>query len=165
MEIERKWLISGFPTGLELAEEADSWQGYLSIEPEVRIRKKNKQGEIICYLCIKSDGTLARTEVELPISQEQFEELLAMIPYELIHKHQRKMKLPGNLLMECNQVDQGRETSFYYAEVEFSSVEEAEKFVFPVEIFDKKISGNVQEVTEDKTCKMKNYWKRTRLCD
>ena len=39
MEIERKFLLSGFPDLPEL-ERAEVFQGYLGISPEVRIRSK-----------------------------------------------------------------------------------------------------------------------------
>ena len=39
MEIERKWLIDGFPAGLPLLKEARVRQGYISTAPVVRIRE------------------------------------------------------------------------------------------------------------------------------
>ena len=47
MEIERKFLLSGFPDLPEL-ERAEVFQGYLGISPEVRIRSK-RVGEAETY--------------------------------------------------------------------------------------------------------------------
>ena len=43
MEIERKFLISGFPD-LPVAESSEMEQGYLCVKPVVRIRKKTVDG-------------------------------------------------------------------------------------------------------------------------
>ena len=39
LEIERRFLMDGFPIGLELISEVEIEQGYVSFNPEVRIRK------------------------------------------------------------------------------------------------------------------------------
>ncbi|WP_054324154.1 hypothetical protein [Anaeromassilibacillus sp. SJQ-1] len=52
-EIERKFLLSEFPD-LPLLEKAETFQGYLSVEPVVRIRKKVKK--IIRAMCCASRG-------------------------------------------------------------------------------------------------------------
>ena len=38
MEIERKWMVKGWPEGLPLREEFAMRQGYISVRPTVRIR-------------------------------------------------------------------------------------------------------------------------------
>ena len=38
MEIERKWMVTGWPEGLVLEEEFAMRQGYISVQPTVRIR-------------------------------------------------------------------------------------------------------------------------------
>ena len=38
MEIERKWMVKGWPEGLPLKEEFAMRQGYISVRPTVRIR-------------------------------------------------------------------------------------------------------------------------------
>ena len=44
MEIERKWMVKGWPEGLPLQAEYEMEQGYLSVKPTVRIRRESKQG-------------------------------------------------------------------------------------------------------------------------
>ena len=66
MEIERKWMVKGWPEGLPLKEEFAMRQGYISVRPTVRIREEALTGGKTDYiLCFKSGGGLAR-EVEYP---------------------------------------------------------------------------------------------------
>ena len=61
MEIERKWMVTGWPEGLPLAEEFTMRQGYISVRPTVRIREEAKTGGPTAWiLCFKSAGGLAR---------------------------------------------------------------------------------------------------------
>ena len=39
MEIERKWMVQGWPQGLPLLETYRMDQGYISVRPTVRIRR------------------------------------------------------------------------------------------------------------------------------
>ena len=45
MEIERKWMVTGWPEGLPLEEEFTMRQGYISVQPTVRIREVNHVDE------------------------------------------------------------------------------------------------------------------------
>ena len=154
MEIERKFLLSKFPhTELELLSCHEIEQGYLSVNPEVRIRHKapcNPGNEYT--LAIKSDGHLSREEIEFEITQEQYNRLRAMIPFQLITKLYQRYKLPEGLIAECSVVDLGLESSFMYAEVEFETEGQALQFEPPA------CFG--EEITYDETYKMKNYWLR-----
>ena len=40
MEIERKWMVTGWPEGLPMEEEFAMRQGYISVRPTVRIREE-----------------------------------------------------------------------------------------------------------------------------
>ncbi len=70
MEIERKWLVKGWPEesmGLTLLKSHEMEQGYLSTAPTVRLRKEAEDGgETEYILCFKSSGGLVREEIELP---------------------------------------------------------------------------------------------------
>lgn len=154
-EIERKFLLESFPTDLPLKEEKVIYQAYLSINPEVRIRRNVVDGQDVAYfLAIKSSGELVRQEVELHITKEHFYALAEMITQPFITKEFRIYQLPGGLELECSHVDKGLETEFMYAEVEFPSVQAAEDFE-PLPCF-------TADVTKDSSYKMKNFWKRTR---
>ena len=155
MEIERKFLINSFPTDLPLKEEFQVYQAYLSIDPEVRIRRNVVQGQDVAYfLAIKSGGKLVRQEVELHISKEQFYALAETVEHPFVLKDFRIYQLPDELELECSLVDKGQKTEFMYAEVEFPSVQAAESFE-PLPCF-------TADVTKDSSYKMKNFWKRTR---
>lgn len=158
MEIERKFLINSFPTDLPLKEEFQVYQAYLSIDPEVRIRRNVVQGQDVAYfLAIKSGGKLVRQEVELHISKEQFYALAETVEHPFVLKDFRIYQLPDELELECSLVDKGSNTEFMYAEIEFPDVEAAQNFS-PLLFF-------VQDVTDNPAYKMKNYWRRTRLTE
>jgi CYTH domain-containing protein len=154
MEIERKFLLSKFPhTELNLLSAHEVEQGYLSVNPEVRIRTKKpcKPGQEYT-LVIKSDGHLSREEIEFELTAEQYDKLRAMIPFQLITKLYQRYMLPDGLVAECSVVDLGLESSFMYAEVEFESEGQALQFDPPA------CFG--EEITYEESYKMKNYWTR-----
>ena len=81
MEIERKFLIDKLPD-LPVLSHKTVYQGYLYTAPiALRIRKTTDfaTGENKYILCVKSGGTLARTEVETVLTAEQFCELEALL--------------------------------------------------------------------------------------
>lgn len=157
MEIERKWLIKGFPNkSFAIDHSATIDQAYLSIDPEVRIRRSViGEGTSVTssyFLTIKSNGTLSRSEVEIEISEDQYEELRRFMLFEPIGKKYRVYDFAGYRI-EMSIVD----NTWYYAEVEFESEKDAEDFEFP---FPNLV---VKEVTDDHNFKMKNYWKYSRI--
>lgn len=91
-EIERKFLVTKLPQNLERYRSTKIVQGYLAIcedGTEVRIRKKDDN----YFQTIKNGSGLERKEVEIEISQQQFEDLWSMtegrrvekIRYEIAH--------------------------------------------------------------------------------
>ncbi len=149
MEIERKWKIERFPD-LPVSRWAEIWQGYLSLDPEVRIRRTlSKKGESY-RLAVKGNGTLSREEVEPYISKEDFDSLCGMLKKPLVHKEWKGYDLGEGLLLEVSLVDGGEPTSFMYAEVEFPDEESANAFVAP------DFLG--EEMTYQTGFRMKNYW-------
>jgi len=176
MEIERKWMVSGWPEDVlkdvqlpflftELQE-----QGYLHTNvPIVRIRREERrpaeaetdpaQISIRHVLCIKSAGRLARQEVEMKIPENEFCELRDMIGKPLIQKERRVYQLPDGLSLEVNLVDKGLPSEFMYAEVEFESIEDAHAW-------DPASSGLGSYLDDDVTEKpgqsMSAYWMVTR---
>lgn len=150
MEIERKFLIDKFPDLPEVAS-AQVCQGYLSTAPVVRIRKAAlPDGSEKFELTVKGKGTLVRTEVNIPITAEQYNEMAGLLKREPIRKDYRVYALPDGHRLECSIVDSGAPGEFMYAEVEFDSVEEANTFVPPEYLG--------REVTEDPGFSMNSYW-------
>ena len=109
MEIERKWMVTGWPQGLPLEEEFTMRQGYISVQPTVRIREEALTGGSTDYiLCFKSAGGLAREEIEHSIDKDlivQLEEKIIGKP--LIKKVRRSYRLPDGAVLEVNHVDEG----------------------------------------------------------
>ena len=154
-EIERKFLIDAFPDDLPLLHIQRVYQAYLSLEPEVRLRRAEQDGQDAARsLTIKSGSGLVRREVRIDLSREQFDALAELIPQPFISKDYRVYRLPGGLELECSLVDEGTDTAFLYAEIEFPSVEAAKAFP-PLPLFK-------QEVTENPAYRMNRYWKDTR---
>ena len=161
MEIERKWMVKGWAEGLPLTEEFAMRQGYISVHPTVRIREEARTGGSTDYiLCFKSAGKLAREEIERSIDKELFEELeQKIIAKPLIRKLRRSYRLPDGLVLEVNHVDQGLPTEFWYAEVEYPTVEAAQSWQpescgLAVYLQD--------EVTDQPGQSMGEYWLQTR---
>ena len=158
MEIERKWLVEGWPAGLPLVEEYTMRQGYISVRPTVRIREEAKTGGPTAWvLCFKSAGGLAREEIELEITPEQFERLKALIGLPLIAKEQRRYALADGLELEVNWVDRGQPGAFFYAEVEFPTREAA--LSWEAGAWSPYLE---REVTGQPGQSMADYWRATR---
>lgn len=174
MEIERKWLVTGWPEealGLKLCKEHKMEQGYISTYPTVRLRKEALVGgETEYILCFKSGGGLSRQEIELPLAPEVFQDLAdKILGKPLIPKLRRSYALPGGLILEVNEVDKGTTTAFYYAEIEFASEAEAVAWC-PAQVGtaqDKACTLDLSsylanEVTYEKSQSMAAYWLATR---
>ena len=129
MEIERKWMLNGWPPeelGLPLLYEQSMRQGYISVRPTVRIREEAMTGGNTEYvLCIKSGAGLVRKEIEMDISKDKFLELEDLIGLPLIPKVRRTYQLSDGHHLEVNHVDEGLPSEFWYAEVEFRTEDEA----------------------------------------
>ena len=124
---KRKWLVSGWPQGLPLREEFRMRQGYISVHPTVRIREEALTGGDTQYiLCFKSAGTLARGGDLAPHRPGAVPPAgTKIIAKPLIGKLRRSYALGETHLLEVNRVNQGQPTEFWYAEVEFDTVEDA----------------------------------------
>ena len=88
LEIERKFLMDGFPIGLELLAEVEIEQGYISFNPEVRIRKAVDRftGKEEFWLTIKGDGDVARDEIETEITSDFYYDTLDFLGVRMIQK-------------------------------------------------------------------------------
>ena len=155
MEIERKWMVNGWPEGenfpaLPLKEEFAMRQGYISVRPTVRIREE----------ALKSGSGLAREEIERSIDKKLFDELeTKIIGKPLIGKIRRSYVLPDGLVLEVNHVDEGQPTAFWYAEVEYPTVDAARSW--KPEAFG--LADYLNDDVTDQPCQsMGAYWEQTR---
>ncbi|PIY68844.1 adenylate cyclase [Candidatus Roizmanbacteria bacterium CG_4_10_14_0_8_um_filter_39_9] len=138
-EIERKFLVSKLPEGLETFKHIDISQGYLAIDgttsTEVRLRKKGEK----FFQTVKVGSGKTRKEVEVPITQEQFEQLWPLTEGKRIEKI--RYEIPYDELTIELDVYHGKLEGLYTAEVEFKSEDISTAFTAP-DWFGK-------EVTED----------------
>lgn len=126
MEIERKYLIDTLPDHLEQYECRQIVQGYLNIDPVVRIRKSNDK----YTLTYKGTGLMCREEYNLPLNAEAFAHLKEKIDGILIEKKRYLIPLTEKLTIELD-VFEGKLAPLVLAEVEFETKEEADRFVPP----------------------------------
>lgn len=126
MEIERKYLIEQLPENLSSYACRIIEQGYLCVEPVVRIRRDNDKYE----LTYKSKGLMAREEYNMPLTEESYEHLLSKVDGRVIRKKRYMLPLDEVLTIELD-VFEGDLAPLILAEVEFPSEEMAMDFVPP----------------------------------
>lgn len=144
MEIERKFLVTKPIDNYKAYDCREIEQAYLSVSPEVRVRKDNDD----YYLSYKSDGTLTREEYNLPLTKESYEHLLEKADGHVITKKRYMIPIDGTKLFIEFDVFEGIYTGLMLAEVEFNSETSAVAFVPP--------NWFGREVTYDLTYKNKN---------
>ena len=127
MEIERKYLIDGtLPFSLEPFSCHLIEQAYLCTAPVVRVRRQD-QDYILTY---KGSGLMAREEYNLALTREAYLHLKEKADGIVLSKTRYLLPLDNGLTIELDVFDAPYET-LYLAEVEFSSVNEANSFVAP----------------------------------
>lgn len=168
VEIERKWMVNGWPDDLVVLFTEMMRQGYISTHPTVRIREENtvSSNDInhpckdLFVLCFKSSGRLSRKEIEIEVEEEKFRQLEDLIGLPLINKKRITYLLSDGRHLEVNHVDEGLPSEFFYAEIEFANEKEAEQF----DPEDLHLGEYLKhEVTYEKGQSMAAYWKETRL--
>ncbi len=161
MEIERKWMVQGWPAGLPMLYEHAMEQGYLTVRPTVRIRMEAQTGGETRYvLCLKSGSGIVRREVETDLPKEKYDEIAKMIGYPLIPKIRRTYQLPDGLALEVNHVDEGEPTEFWYAEIEYPTEEAARAWQAASLGLADYLADDVSELPGQS---MGEYWEQTRL--
>jgi adenylate cyclase len=121
LEIERKFLVRKEQLPQDLPEGDELEQGYLSVDPTVRVRLvTGREGTRHAELTIKGKGMLSRQEFNYPIPDEDAEALLALCDRGL-RKVRRKL---GRF-----DLDHFRERDLWLAEIELS--DERERFERP----------------------------------
>ncbi|WP_230398329.1 CYTH domain-containing protein [Novisyntrophococcus fermenticellae] len=126
MEIERKFLVSGLPDGLDQFYHYEIEQGYLCTEPVVRIRR---QGDAY-FLTYKSKGFLVREEYNLPLTREAYEHMRPKADGLIISKTRYVLPIESELKIELDIFHAPYET-LRLAEVEFPDEDTARQFIPP----------------------------------
>ena len=161
LEIERKFLVDGFPDAKPDTEISVEGSYVVSGTPEVRIRRMeiltgDWEGKVDYLMTIKGDGGLTRAEVNHYISEKTYHELLDSFHLPTYHKYYRIYHVDGHEIEVCH-CDGGLNEDFYYAEVEFDNEDDAKAYVWPF--------GEAKDVTHNPYFKMKNFWRRTYAVD
>src|SRR5262245_16986754 len=126
MEVELTWLrVSGVPP---LGEGTEIRQGYLAVDGEVEVRVRAAGG--LCVLTVKGGSGLRRTEVELPLSSDQLEELWPLTEGRRVGKVRHRVPLSGGLTAEVD-VFAGHLEGLRVVEVEFPDDEALDAFEPP----------------------------------
>jgi len=125
IEIERKYLVKSLPEGMEVS--TPILQGYLAHDEhmEVRIRQYGNNH----FLTVKEGSGLTRRETEIEISPQQFLALWPSTEGRRLEKV-RSVVNHGTIQVEVDRY-LGDLEPLLIAEVEFSSIEESEKFKKP----------------------------------
>lgn len=155
-EIERKWLVSGFPHGLTEIRRSLAFQQYISTDPEMRVRRciDTKNDMIESYeLTCKSKGGIVRAETNMELTKDMYEALSGSIKQQPIIKVERVYRLDNGMELEVNHVDD----KFYYAEIEGFDSEAAAKEYKPCQ---EMLDIILTDVSESDYHKMAAYWNR-----
>lgn len=166
-ETERKWLLKELPKDVNILKQYILHQSYIVAEDDVEVRLVIKyrpdDGTVVGQkLTIKKGNGLSREEAEIKLTDKQIVKLLSHVEGgPPIIKKFFIAEIPDHpdLVLHFSEVDHDRSTSFFYAEVEFPSEEEAAAFQLPPSLAEYVI----REVTNEKSWQMKNYWRRTRM--
>ena len=127
MEIERKFLIKNIPENLDSYAFHLIEQGYLCTDPVVRVRRQDDD----YFLTYKGNGLLAREEYNLPLTQSGYEHLIKKADGNIIKKKRYLIPIEDtDLTIELDIFDKPF-APLIMAEVEFSSVEDANAFIAP----------------------------------
>lgn len=127
MEIERKFFIENIPDTLNLSKcrKRTIEQAYLCTEPVVRVRRDDDD----YYLTYKGKGMMVREEYNLPLNRESYEHLLSKADGKIISK--KRYEIPdGDFTIELDMFEKDYD-GLIMAEVEFSTEEEAMKYIKP----------------------------------
>ena len=95
----------------------------------------------------------------MDITKDKFLELEDLIGLPLIPKVRRTYALPDGLKLEVNHVDEGLPTEYWYAEIEYPSIEAARSWT-PTEELGSYLG---RDVSEEPGQSMGEYWELTRL--
>ena len=125
-EIERKFLVKETPDNLSNYKLRVIEQGYLCSVPAVRVRADNNN----YFLTYKSGGgSIKCEEYNLPITEEDYLHLIKKCDGIIIRK--KRYEIPdGNFTIELD-IFESELSGLVVAEVEFSSEDEAARYVPP----------------------------------
>ncbi|NOU97788.1 CYTH domain-containing protein [Paenibacillus sp. LMG 31456] len=135
-EIERKFLLPAFPAkelenkAIAMVSKQYIYQTYLAFseDQEIRVRKLvNNEGLSDFTHTFKSGHGLVREEIEYPISEKIYTQLLNNTKLKPLEKIRTKVEYEGHIF----EVDEYKQIDLIVVEVEFPDVHSAEVFTVP----------------------------------
>ena len=135
MEIERKFLIDTLPC-LDGVRYDEIEQAYISINPEIRVRKKGKK----YYRTEKGEGAMVRTEDEWEITEGEYLDGLSKSEGRVLQKTRYYISYKSHII-ELD-IYSGKHEGLIVCEVEFETEGEALSFEVP-EWFGKEITHDI----------------------
>ena len=126
VEIERKFLVKEIPSKLSNYKYSLIKQGYISIDPVIRLRQLDNK----YILTLKGTGQIKRTEFEYELNENQFLNLWEKVENKKIIKKRYYIPIGSGLIAELD-IYEDEFNGFVNVEVEFNSENEAVVFVPP----------------------------------
>lgn len=137
---------------LELQGHTVIYRKYISVNPEVRINKRwFETGEERFHLTVKDDEKLARKEVKIQLSEEQYQELSAIIKKQDLIFDIYEFRLDENHNISFKE---GRNVEIKFAEIEYENREDYESYRSIIE----NLTFLEKEVTYDENYYVKKIW-------
>jgi adenylate cyclase len=127
VEVERKWLVHDLPD-LSRHEGKEVIQGYIAISADgTEVRLRQTDGKF--FQTVKSEGGLVRDEIEIDLTQKQFEALWRAAAGRRLKKTRYTWPWEGNMV----EIDvyRGSLAGLIVAEVEFPSAHASARFAPP----------------------------------
>lgn len=143
-EIERKFIINSIPDEYSNLLGKSIKQGYIFSNENFEIRLRKKEDKY--YQTIKEGKGIERTEVEIELTENQFNKLWMLTKCKRVEKKRFEIKYHEHII-ELD-IFSGELENLIIAEIEFENIEIANNFELP-DWFDK-------EVTLDENYKNKN---------
>ena len=125
MEIERKFTLRSLPEDLNCFPHEELSQAYICRDPVIRVSKAGSMYE----LTVKGEGLLSREELNLPLTEEAYHNLLFKHEGKIIEK--TRYRIPLDPYVIELDIFHGENEGKILAEVEFPSEEEANAFTPP----------------------------------
>ncbi len=135
MEIERKFLVDKIPP-LQDLKFHEITQAYISVTPEVRVRKKGEK----YYRTEKGEGAMIREEIEYEISKEEYEKGVELCEGRLLEK--TRYYIPDAPYTIELDIYHGKHEGLVVCEIEFDTEENANAYT-PKSWFGKEITHNI----------------------
>lgn len=137
-EIECKYLVARLPENLDQYPRHEITQGYLVISDEAEVRLRKSDNDFV--QTVKSGSGKVRSEVEIPITEEQYQALWGMTSGKRLEKTRYKIPLDNDNFAELD-VYKGDLEGLMTVEVEFKSEAQANSFI-PPEWFGVDVTAN-----------------------